>query len=407
MSSDVTTNDPNVRVRDLVKIYPDVRGAFRLARSLFRKEGLHSAQTKRALDQVSFDVAPGEALGVIGLNGSGKSTLLQILSGAMKPTSGQVQVKAPLGALLELGAGFNPDCTGRENVHISASMYGMSPRKTDSFMEDVEAFADLGDYFDQPLRTYSSGMSARLAFGIALQMRPRVLLVDEILSVGDLTFQNKCFRHFEQLREKGTSLLIVSHDFGAIRMLCDKVMALHHGRVQALGDPVQITEGYTYHVQQRARRRHLGDEAAQDLSGLFQSFLLQVDGQYTSEAEAGQEACFELTCLLPAAVEFPVFNLVVRTMEGMIVYSLTSSDGSEKLSALPSGQPVRVRIPCRLNLAPGPYRVAVGLSSVRDGETVVLGGTDEMVVRIHGRIREFGVAHLGAGFEVRPGEGHE
>jgi len=197
-----------------------------------------------ALKDVSFVVKKGEAVGIIGRNGSGKSTLLQIIAGTLTPTTGQIKVKGRVAALLELGSGFNPDFTGRENVYLNASVLGLTREEIDKRIDEILAFADIGDFIDQPVKTYSSGMMMRLAFAVQIAVEPDILIVDEALGVGDEAFQRKCFTYLERLRERGTTLLFVSHDAGTIVSLCNCALWLEKGRLLADGKPKEVVTAY-------------------------------------------------------------------------------------------------------------------------------------------------------------------
>jgi lipopolysaccharide transport system ATP-binding protein len=190
-----------------------------------------------ALNDVSFELQRGEALGIIGRNGSGKSTLLQIVAGTLRPTDGSISINGRVAALLELGSGFNPDFTGRENVYLNAAVLGMSRNETDARFEQIADFADIGEFIDQPVSTYSSGMMVRLAFAVSISVEPDVLIVDEALSVGDIFFQQKCFKRIHAILESGTTLLFVSHDIGAIQNLCSRAILLRDGHVAHEGSP--------------------------------------------------------------------------------------------------------------------------------------------------------------------------
>lgn len=197
-----------------------------------------------ALERVSFDVKPGEAVGIIGRNGAGKSTLLQIIAGTLQPTIGRIQVRGRVAALLELGAGFNPDFTGRENVHLSGAVLGLTRREVEERFEEITVFADIGEFIDQPVKTYSSGMLMRLAFAVNTCVDPDILIVDEALSVGDAPFQAKCFRRLRQLIDKGVSLLFVSHDIGTVRSICSRALWLKSGRVEMWGEAKAVAREY-------------------------------------------------------------------------------------------------------------------------------------------------------------------
>lgn len=189
-----------------------------------------------ALKDVSFEIIKGEAIAIIGRNGSGKSTLLQMICGTLAATNGSVETNGRIAALLELGAGFNPEFSGRENVYLNGSLLGLTKEAIDERFDDIAAFADIGQFIEQPIKTYSSGMAVRLAFSIQAQLDPDILIIDEALSVGDFFFQQKCFKHIRHLREKGTTLLFVSHDMGTVRDLCARTIYLHTGQSIYVGD---------------------------------------------------------------------------------------------------------------------------------------------------------------------------
>lgn len=197
-----------------------------------------------ALDGVSFNVLKGETVGIVGTNGAGKSTLLKIITGVLTPSEGEVVVNGKVSALLELGAGFNQEYTGVENIYLNGRMMGYSKQEMDERVEGIIEFADIGDFIDQPVKTYSSGMFARLAFAVAINVEPDILIVDEALSVGDIFFQNKCFTKFAELKEKGVTILFVSHDIESVRQMCSRALWLDHGQMRAFGDATSICDMY-------------------------------------------------------------------------------------------------------------------------------------------------------------------
>jgi ABC-type polysaccharide/polyol phosphate transport system ATPase subunit len=207
----------------------------------------HSSQSFRnfyALRNISFTVRRGESVGIIGRNGSGKSTLLQIIAGTLMPTEGKVTVNGSVAALLELGSGFNPEFTGRENVYMNAAIRGMSKEETDAKFGEIVAFADIGDFIDQPTKTYSSGMLVRLAFAVSVCVKPELLVVDEALSVGDVFFQQKCFQRIHTMLDAGTTLLFVSHDTAAVQNLCNRAIVLQEGQTIYEGPPEEAVSRY-------------------------------------------------------------------------------------------------------------------------------------------------------------------
>ena len=202
------------------------------------------------LKDISLRIETGTFFGLIGHNGSGKSTLLRLIAGIHRPTSGEISTRGRLSALLELGSGFHPDLTGRENVYLNGAMLGLSRRYMAQAMDEIIDFSGIGDYIDAPVKIYSSGMYVRLGFAVAVKVSPQVLLVDEVIAVGDEQFQQKCLHQMNKLRELGTTLLLVSHSSSLIRRMCDTAGWLDHGRLQSVGDPNTVVEEYQQHVAQ-------------------------------------------------------------------------------------------------------------------------------------------------------------
>src|SRR5271169_1658950 len=197
-----------------------------------------------ALRDITFDIPPGETFCIVGENGSGKSTLLQMVAGILPPTTGTVEIRGRVAALLELGSGFNPEFTGRDNVYLNGSILGLSTREIDRKFREIEDFAEIGDFIRQPVKTYSSGMVVRLAFAVAIHVDPEILLVDEALAVGDIYFRQRCMRKVHELRTRGITILFVSHSTGDVKAIADRVMWLDHGRVVELGDTDLVVSKY-------------------------------------------------------------------------------------------------------------------------------------------------------------------
>ncbi|MBQ6834992.1 MAG: ABC transporter ATP-binding protein [Lachnospiraceae bacterium] len=233
-----------IEVKDVTKVYRLYEKPIdRLKESLHPK---HKSYHKDfyALNGLSFHVEKGQTVGIIGTNGSGKSTILKIITGVLTPTTGEVNVDGKISALLELGAGFNMDYTGIENIYMNGTMMGFTKKEMDEKLQDILDFADIGDFVHQPVKTYSSGMFVRLAFALAINVEPEILIVDEALSVGDVFFQAKCYRRMEEIRQNGTTILMVTHDMGSIIKYCDKVVLLNKGEFIAEGEPGRMVDLY-------------------------------------------------------------------------------------------------------------------------------------------------------------------
>ena len=238
------TDDIAIKIKDVTKLYKLYdKPTDRLKESL----GLTKKQKYKehyALHNVSFNVKRGECVGIIGTNGAGKSTILKIITGVLNPTAGEVAIDGRISALLELGAGFNMEYTGIENVYLNGTMIGFSKEEIDAKLQAILDFADIGDFVHQPVKTYSSGMFVRLAFAVAINIDPEILIVDEALSVGDVFFQLKCFKKFEEFKKQGKTILFVSHDLSSIERYCDKAILMDHGRNVAEGRPIDIINKY-------------------------------------------------------------------------------------------------------------------------------------------------------------------
>ncbi len=263
-------SDVAISVKNLTKTYrifghpgDRIKQFFSLGLKQYHKEFT-------ALKDVSFEIKRGETVGIIGRNGSGKSTLLQLICGILKPTSGSVQVNGRISALLELGAGFNPEFTGRENVYFQGTLMGFTKAQMDERFDQIAAFSDIGEFIEQPVRTYSSGMFVRLAFSVAINVDPDILMVDEALAVGDMAFQQKCIRYLQEFRQRGT-LLVVSHDTSTITSLCDRVVWMNDGYIQQLGDAKSVCNTYLRSIFNAS---NLGSEKIQLSSNLSASKLI-------------------------------------------------------------------------------------------------------------------------------------
>lgn len=324
---------------------------------------------------VSFKVNPGESLGVIGQNGAGKSTLLKMITGTTRPTEGSVALHGRVAALLELGLGFNPELTGRENAIYSAGLMGLSREQIQHLLPSIEEFAEIGEYFDQPTRTYSSGMQMRVAFSVASAVRPDILIVDEALSVGDAYFVHKCFKRIREFREAGTTLLIVSHDASAIQSLCDRAVLLDGGLMVLDGEPQQVLDYYNALIAEkenhtvRTARTAQGAIATESGTGeaLIDSLvMLDEKGDQVEYVGVGQPVSLRARIKVKAPLERLVFGYMIRDRLGQPVFGTNTHHTGQVCQALAAGDEVEVRIHFPANFGPGSYSVSVALT---DSET--------------------------------------
>lgn len=233
-----------IKISDISKVYKLYANPMDRLKEALKISKKVKYEEYYALNHVSFDVKKGETVGLIGTNGAGKSTLLKVVTGVLTPTTGQVEVDGKISALLELGAGFNQEYTGMENIYLNGSMMGYTKEQMDQKVGDITEFAGIGDYINQPVKTYSSGMFARLAFAVAINVEPDILIVDEALSVGDIYFQAKCFKKMDEIKRAGTTILLVTHDMSSIIKYCDKAVILNHGTMVREGSPKEMVDIY-------------------------------------------------------------------------------------------------------------------------------------------------------------------
>ena len=319
-----------------------------------------------ALRDISFGLENGETLGIIGPNGSGKSTLLEIVSGILQPSSGRVVTRGRTAALLELGAGFNPEFTGRENVYLNGEIMGLSRAAIDKAMPSIEAFAEIGEFLERPVKEYSSGMYVRLAFATAIHVEPEVLIVDEALAVGDAVFANRCVRKFEELRERKVTVLFVSHDMGLVKQLSNRAILLLHGRIAAEGTANDVINRYiglvlekqASQVQKdgrlRASHRH-GDGSSEVVS----IEILNARGERVESMASGEPITIRVRSRFHAPISDPMVGILIRTRIGMEVYGTNTRVEQKHLGDLRPGDELEVDFRLDCWLIPQPYTLTV------------------------------------------------
>ena len=312
-----------------------------------------------ALRDISFSLARGETLGIIGRNGAGKSTLLQIITGTLQSSGGSITARGRITALLELGAGINPLMTGRENISLLAAILGLSPAEIAEKTPLIITFADLGEYIDQPVKTYSSGMYVRIAFAIATCVDPDILIVDEALSVGDLSFRNKCMARINDLRAKGVSILFVSHDLSTLQMICDRAIWIEKGVVASIGDPIAITHqfhnfmmGLSEQIPKEAASSSLPQHATETAE--FTVFRLRHMGEPIFQV--GEDLIFEFAVRGKADLPGLVFGLSIYRKDGHWIVGQTSHESTAVWPPRPRGATAKGTIVLKkLVLGPGEY----------------------------------------------------
>jgi lipopolysaccharide transport system ATP-binding protein len=410
-------------------------------KQLLGKKSVNYYREFWALRDISFEVKRGETVGIIGSNGSGKSTLLQMICGTLTPTTGTVQTHGRVAALLELGAGFNPEFTGRENVYLNATVLGLSIEEIDARFDAIAAFADIGDFIDQPIKTYSSGMSVRLAFAVQSQIDPDIFIVDEALSVGDAKFQAKCFDRLRQLKENGTCILLVTHSSEQIVTHCTQAILLSKGVQLQAGKPKDVvnryldllfgkekavieppssielddvvaektiastlksddyqlsttTDSFSTRPGYNVHEYRWGDGTAT----ILDYFLAADNAHYPSAISTGQNITLAVTVKLLKEFHRPILGITIKTKEGVTVYGVnTETLGCKAFGEAGSlDSVIQVIATFSCNLAAGDYFVSLGLAS-KHGEEVI--PHDRRYDSIHLQVRPddrfFGIANLG------------
>ncbi len=384
---------PAIRARELVKIYKlydkpkdRIKEAFGFGRKKAHK--LHYA-----LNGVSLDIRKGETVGIIGTNGSGKSTILKIITGVLNPTSGEVHVEGRISALLELGAGFNMEYNGIENVYLNGTMMGFSEKEIHKKLPEILDFADIGDYVYQPVKTYSSGMFVRLAFAVAINIEPEILIVDEALSVGDVFFQAKCYHKFEEFKKMGKTIVFVSHDLSSISKYCDRVFLLNKGNLLGEGSPKAMIDAYKrvlvgqYEIpEQQGEGDLLGDEdlraAAGKASGINPDVLeygtkqAQIKEYYitddrgvrTTAVIKGSQFAVHMRVRFTEHIPAPIFAFSFKNVIGTEITGTNSMIEKAYLDSGEPGQVMDITFTQRMSLQGGEYLISLGVTGY-EGDT--------------------------------------
>ena len=323
------------------------------------------------LQNITFEIQPGEAVGIIGQNGAGKSTLLKIITGTLQPTEGRVLINGRIAAILELGMGFNPELTGRQNVYHAAGLMGFTEKQIQQAMPDIENFAEIGEYFDEPIRTYSSGMQMRVAFSVTTAYRPEILIVDEALSVGDAYFQHKSFNRIREFQEQGTTLLIVSHDRSAIQSLCNRAFLLENGEIIKDGDPETIFDFYNAIIAEKENStievKQLDDGKAQTSSGTGEarvdtSALYNSKNEVTEIVGVGEQVELQIKVKVYKAVKTLVLGYGIKDRLGQVMYGTNTWHTEQVINQPQVGDEYQFVIKFPANLGVGSYSIQTALT---------------------------------------------
>lgn len=392
-------DDTAIEVCDVTKVY---RLYERQRDRLWETLGLDRKKTykkKYALNHVSFRVKRGETVGIIGTNGSGKSTMLKLITGVLTPTAGSIRVDGRISALLELGAGFNMEYTGIENVYLNGAMIGFTKEEIDARLDDIIRFADIGDYINQPVKSYSSGMFVRLAFAVAINIDPEILIVDEALSVGDVFFQSKCYRKFEEFRRAGKTILFVSHDLSAISRYCDRAILLNQGDLIYDGTPKEAIDLYkkvlvgqyeekTAEQPEAADGEKAGIQGTGSGAGLWKSrypvnpslveygekngeivdyALLDENGLMTSNFLKGTMFTVRMKIRAHADILEPIFAFTIKNMKGIEICGTNTTMEGVPVPTMHDGDEHVVEFTQRIDLQGGEYLLSLGCTGYQDG----------------------------------------
>lgn len=371
------------------------------------KEALHLTKAQKfqeyyALNHISFEVGKGETVGLIGTNGAGKSTMLKIITGVLTPTSGNVSVQGKIAALLELGAGFNMEYTGIENIYLNGSMMGYTREQMQERMDAIIEFAGIGDFINQPVKTYSSGMFARLAFAVAINVDPDILIVDEALSVGDIYFQAKCFKKMDEIKQKGTTILLVTHDMSAVVKYCDRAIILNHGTLLKQGGPKEMVDIYkkilvNQYDENETQEPKVGtaqqDKPEEEASGSLWKHQLRINeskdvygskkavivdfGIFDENGRIGNMVmkkrpfCVKMRVQFAEDIEYPIFAFTIKNVRGQDITGTNTMFEKKEIALAKKGEVYEISFAQKAMVQGGEYLLSFGCTGYENGEFTV------------------------------------
>lgn len=367
---------PAIEVKDVVKIYKLYNKPRDRVKEAFGFGKKQQTKLHYALNGVSLKIAKGETVGIIGTNGSGKSTILKIITGVLNPTSGEVHVDGRISALLELGAGFNMEYNGIENVYLNGTMMGFSEREIEEKLPSILEFADIGDYVYQPVKTYSSGMFVRLAFAVAINIEPEILIVDEALSVGDVFFQAKCYRKFEEFKEQGKTIVFVSHDLSSISKYCDRVFLLNQGNLLGEGKPKEMIDAYKRVLvgqyedagEEKAEAEAENPSALEYGNGqaqILEYYMTDDRGVRTCAIIKGSEFTIHMKVKFTEKIPAPIFAFSIKNVLGVEITGTNTMIEKAFLEGVEPGQVKEITFTQKMSLQGGEYLLSLGVTGYR------------------------------------------
>lgn len=387
-------NDIAIRVKQVSKMYKLYdRPIDRLKESLsITKKVLYHEHY--ALNNIDFEIKRGETVGIIGTNGSGKSTILKIITGVLSPTMGEIEVSGRISALLELGAGFNQEYTGIQNIYLNGTMMGFTKEEVDEKVGNIIEFADIGEFINQPVKTYSSGMFVRLAFAVAINIEPEILIVDEALSVGDVFFQAKCYKKFEDFKKEGKTILFVSHDLGSIGKYCDRVILLNKGTKLEEGKPKEIIDIYkkilVNQLDDGSKLREVDKKAdagevwkdlivlnpnileyGSKLAEIVDFCILDNTGMITNNLTKGEVFRIKMKVSFNNRIQDPIFAFTIKDLKGTEITGTNTMIEKVNISIAEPGDIKEISFTQQLDLQGGEYLLSLGCTGYRDGEFTV------------------------------------
>ncbi len=356
-------------VNNISKSFKDYSSEWKRILSWFGL-GFKPTEEHHILKHINFSIAPGEAVGIVGQNGAGKSTLLKIISGTLKPSQGSIHIDGRISAILELGMGFHPDLTGRQNVYHSAGLMGFTYEQIDAVIDEIKAFTEIGDYFDQPVRTYSSGMQLRVAFGVVTAYRPEILIIDEALSVGDAYFQHKSLNRVREFQKQGTTLLLVSHDRGAIQAICDRAILLEKGSLLMDGNPQEVMDFYNALIAEKENSKITQttneNGKVETISGTGEAtvekiVLYNTKGESVEYVGVGDQVKLQIEVKVLQDIDSLVLGYGIKNRLGQVMYGTNTWHTDQAIAYPTAGSIYKFTISFPVNLGVGNYSIQTAL----------------------------------------------